>query len=105
MIEDDILKENVPALVGVEPVYVSRDVVKRIAMDIGKEVASHIETMYPKAVEATSRSMLLSVRNCVFNEIIASLGEVDETAILRRIEEREHFRRKIRAARKKANAT
>jgi len=84
-----------------DPVPLSRDVIKEIALDIGKEVASHIEVMYPKAVEATSKTMLLSVRNCVFNEIMASLGEVDEDAIRRRLEERRHFRRRHRATYRK----
>lgn len=77
---------------------ISRDVVKQIAMDIGKEVASHIETMYPDAVKATSKNMLLSVRNTVHNEIMAALGEIDEGAILRRLEARKQFRRQRRAA-------
>jgi hypothetical protein len=51
----------------------SRQLVGEIAMDIGKEVAAHIETMYPKAVEAARSTFLLSVRNCVYNEIIADL--------------------------------
>lgn len=80
---------------------VSRDVIKLIAMDIGKEVASHIEVMYPAAVAATSPTMLLSLRNCVFNEIMAALGEVDEAAILERLDERKRFRRKHRATYRK----
>lgn len=79
------------------PAPISRDVVKEIALDIGKEVASHIETMYPDAVKATSKSMLLSVRNCVFNEIMAALVEIDEDAIRRRLDERKRFRRQQRA--------
>lgn len=86
-----------PAIIGKEIAPISRDVIKLIAMDIGKEVASHIETMYPAAVEATSKSMLLSVRNCVHNEIMAALGETDEEAILRRLEERKQVRRRHRA--------
>lgn len=46
---------TVPAVINRDPVPISRDLIKQIAMDIGKEVASHIEVMYPKAVEATSR--------------------------------------------------
>lgn len=75
--------------------------IKQIALDIGKEVASHIEVMYPKAVEATSKTMLLSVRNCVYNEIMAALGETDEAAILRRLEDRKQFRRQHRATYRK----
>lgn len=76
------------------PPAIARDVVKQIAMDIGKEVAAHIETMYPKAVEAAGKNMLLSVRNCVFNEIMAALETTDEQEILDRLERRKKWRRK-----------
>ncbi len=80
---------------------VSRDVIKLIADDIAKEVASHIETMYPDAVIATSQNMLRSVRGCVFNEIMASLELTDEDAILARLERNTKQRRKIRATYRK----
>ena len=32
----------------------SRELVKEIAMDIGKEVVAHIEMMYPAAISATT---------------------------------------------------
>ena len=34
----------------------SRKLVQQIAMDIGKEAVMHVETMYPKAIEATPAS-------------------------------------------------
>jgi hypothetical protein len=85
--------KNLPA-----PIDWSRELVKEIAADIGKEVAHHIETMYPNAVKATSRNMLLSVRGCVQNEIMAALGTMDEQAIRERLTKRKQFRRKIKAA-------
>lgn len=89
--------KSVPAVPGSEAVPFSPDIVKQIALDIGKEVAAHIEVMYPKAVEATSKSMLLSVRNCVYNEIMAALATTDEAEILDRLAERKKFRRKWKA--------
>jgi hypothetical protein len=77
---------------------IPRDIVREIALDIGKEVAAHIETMYPKAVEAATPNMLLSVRICVFNQIIEALDVIDEEEIRSRLEQRRKFRRKIRAA-------
>lgn len=77
---------------------IPRDVVREIAIDIGKEVAAHIETMYPKAVEAATPTMLLSVRNCVFNQIMAALDVIDEDEIRARLEQRRKFRRALRAA-------
>jgi hypothetical protein len=79
----------------------SRQLVREIAMDIGKEVAAHIETMYPDAVAAASSTFLLSVRNCVHNEIIDALDTIDEAAIRARLEHRKQFRRKHRAAYRK----
>jgi hypothetical protein len=76
---------------------IARDIVKAIAMNIGKDVAFHIETMYPLAVSATSRSMLLSVRNAVYNEIMAALDVTDETEILARLQRRKAHRREIKA--------
>lgn len=80
---------------------ISRDVVKQIAMDIGKDVAAHIEVMYPQAVEAASSTFLLSVRNHVYNEIMAALETIDEEEILARLETRRGFRRKWKAGYRK----
>jgi hypothetical protein len=91
------MSNNAPAIIKpVQPV--SRDVIKLIAEDIAKEVASHIETMYPKAVQATSPNMLVSVRGCVFNQIMAALDLTDEAAILERLNRKKKQRREIRAA-------
>jgi hypothetical protein len=75
-----------------------RDLVKAIAMDIGKAVAHHIETMYPDAVKATNRNMLVSVRGCVVNEIMAALDTTDEQEIRARLAKRKDHRRKIKKA-------
>lgn len=80
----------------IEPL--SRDIIKEIAMDIGKEVAAHIETMYPKAVQAESSTFLLSVRNCTYNQIMAALDTVDEVAIRERLAAHKQHRRRQRAA-------
>ncbi len=76
---------------------VERDVVKLIAMDIGKAVADHIESMYPKAVAAVGSSFLLSVRNTTYNEIMAALKTTDEEEIRERLRRR----KKERAAMKR----
>lgn len=92
---------TVPAVLGREITPISRDVIKLIAGDIAKEVASHIETMYPDAVTATSHNMLRSVRGCVFNEIMASLELTNEGAILARLDRNKKHRREMRAAYRK----
>lgn len=72
----------------------SKELVKAIAMDIGKEIAAYIEVMYPKAVEATSSTFLLSVRNSIYNEIMAAIEVNDAGQITARIKDRKDFRRK-----------
>jgi hypothetical protein len=83
------------------PAPLSRDIIKEIAMDIGKEVVAHIEVQYPKAVAAASSTFLLSVRNCTYNQIMAALEVIDEDAIRTRLERRKSFRREQKAAWKK----
>jgi hypothetical protein len=92
----DELKTTLPAKPDLD-----RQLIAEIAMDIGKEVAAHIETMYPAAVEATGSTFLLSVRNTVHNEIMAALETIDESDIRRRLAARKQFRRKHRAAYRK----
>lgn len=83
----------------------SRELVKEIAMDIGKDVAAYVEVMYPQAVATTSSTFLLSLRNCIHNEIMSALdGPIDEASIRHRLAERKAFRRKWKAQYKKIRA-
>lgn len=50
-----------------------RELIKEIAMDIGKELVAYIEVMYPEAIKATSSTFKLSMRNHVYNDIMAAL--------------------------------
>ncbi len=84
------MSDNLPTTQGA----ISRDLIKEIAMDIGKEVSAYIEIMYPEAVKACSSTFLLSLRNHTYNEIMAALELTDEQAILRRLEDRRVFRRR-----------
>lgn len=72
--------------------------VKAIAMDIGKEVVHHIETMYPDAAVWLGSSGKLSVRNKVHNEIMAAIQVTDEGQIIARLSNRKAFRRKMKKA-------
>jgi len=83
----------------------SRELIKAIAMDVGKEVAAHIEIMYPQAVKATSSIFLLSVRNCVYNQIMAAIEVNDAGQIAARLETRRKRRREWKAAWKKVRNT
>lgn len=74
----------------------ARALVKGIAMDIGKEVVAYVEYMYPQAISATSSTFKLSLRNTVYNEIIAALEITDEKEILARLERRKKERRQLK---------
>ena len=76
----------------------SQDIIKAVALDIGKEVASRIETMYPEAVNASGSSFLLSVRNCVYNEVMmASSGTLNKDETRKRLVDRAQTRGEILA--------
>lgn len=81
-----------------------RALVRDVAMEIGKEIASHIERMYPKAVEATSKNMLLSVRNSVHNDIMAAVDALEHGNAEAWLARRQAHRRMIRAQWRKTKA-
>ncbi|WP_029581914.1 hypothetical protein [Bradyrhizobium sp. URHD0069] len=83
----------------------SKELIKAIAMDIGKEVVAYIEVQYPKAIEATSSTFKLSVRNCIYNQIMAAIEVNDAGQIAARLETRKKFRRQWTAAWRKIRAT
>lgn len=60
------------------PKELARALLKEIAMDIGKETVAYIHVMYPDAIKETSSTFSLSIRNVVYNEIMAAF-QVDET--------------------------
>lgn len=74
-----------------------RSLVKGIAMDIGKEVVAYVERMYPQAVEHTSSTFRLSLRNCIHNEIMGALESTDRDEILARLARRKKERRELKA--------
>lgn len=43
----------------------SKELVREIAMDIGKEIVAYVEVMYPAAITATSSTFKLSLRNAI----------------------------------------
>lgn len=86
---------------AVVPTPWTKQVISEIAMDIGKAVVHHIETMYPAALLATPSTFKLSVRNTVHNEIMAAIEVNDEGEITARLRERKEHRRKIKVVYKK----
>src|SRR5882757_554434 len=83
----------------------SRELVKEIAADIGSEIVAHIEAMYPAAIKATPTTFKLSVRNKVFNEIMAAINVNDAGQIAARWKDRKAMRRKLGAAYRKMRET
>ena len=71
----------------------SRELVKAIAMDIGKETVAYIEVMYPEAIAATSSTFKLSVRNHIYNQIMDAIEVNDEGQVIARLQDRKKFRR------------
>lgn len=76
----------------------SKELIKEIAMDIGKDVVAYVEVQYPKAIEATSSTFKLSLRNCIYNEIMAAIEVSDEGKVKARLRDRKQFRRRWTAA-------
>jgi hypothetical protein len=77
----------------------------QIARHIGDEVICHIETMYPKAIEAAPSTFSLSVRNKIINEIMSVIAVNDADQVVARITGRKSFRRKLKASYRKMRAT
>ena len=75
----------------------AKALIKAIAMDIGKEVVAYVERMYPQAVSASSSTFKLSLRNSIYNEIMAALEVTDEGKIMARLQERKKHRRELKA--------
>ena len=86
-----------------QPYPPNRDLIKEIAMDIGKEVVDYVERMYPQAVASTSSTFKLSLRNCIHNEIMAAIKVNDEGQIIERLEYRKKFRRHLKKLKKAGN--
>ena len=75
--------------------------IRAMAMDIGKDTVTYVEVMYPEAVKATSSTFRLSLRNHIYNQIMAAIEVTDEGEIIARINDRKKFRREWKAAWKK----
>lgn len=90
MASTELTRRDVPAIQTTEW---SEELIKAIAMDIGKEVVAYVEVMYPKAIEATSSTFKLSLRNCIYNQIMAAIKVNDAGQIEARLKDRKAFRR------------
>ena len=73
-----------------------KELIKAIAWDIAKATILHIETMYPPAILATASTFRTSVRNTIFNEIMAAIEFNDAGKIRARLDQRTKWRRKYK---------
>ncbi len=87
------IASNLPSVSKKPKKDIPADLFKEIAMDIAKEVVHYVSRMYPKAIEATSSTFKLSLRNCIYNEIMEAIKVNDEGKIVARLKFNEGFRR------------
>ena len=84
-----------------KPVGPTAEAVRRIAMDVGKEVVHHIETMYPEMTKVVAwKSARLSIRNCTHNAIMAAVNAADIGRHEQAIKANERHRRTTNRLRK-----
>jgi hypothetical protein len=87
---------------ALKPLPPTDDVIRRIAMDVGKQVVEHIENMYPVMTDVVAwKSARRSIRNCVHNAIMAAVNAADEgrhEESLKANDKHRRFMRKIRKA-------
>lgn len=86
-------RQSPPSQVEIPASDWSRDLVKAIAADIGADTVAYIEVMYPKSIAATSSSFKTSVRNHIYNQIMAAIEVKDAGQVVARLADRRSFRR------------
>ena len=76
--------------------------IRKIAMEVGKQVVHHIETMHPEMAAAAHswKSARLSIRNFTHNAIIAAVNAADQGLDQQAIAAGEKHRRVINRLRK-----
>lgn len=84
-----------------KPISPTDDAIRKIAMEAGKQVVHHIETMYGDMTKVVAwKSARKSIRNTVHNAIIAAVHAADEGRDAQWIERNERHRKEINRMRK-----
>lgn len=85
-----------------KPLKPEDDVVRRIAMDVGKQVVEHIEWAHQDMVKGSRswKSARLSIRNATYNAIMAAVNAADIGRTDQAIECNEAHRRTMRKLRR-----
>ena len=78
------------------------EAIRKIAMEVGKQVVEHIESMHPDIVAGARswKSARLSIRNCTHNAIIAAVNAADRGQDEKFITDNELHRRTLKQIRK-----
>jgi hypothetical protein len=86
---------------ALKPLPPTDDAIRRIAMDVGKQVVEHIEHAYPEMTKAVSwKSARLSIRNATHNAIMAAVSAADEGRHEQQMRANDDHRRTMRKLRK-----
>ena len=87
---------------ALKPLPPSDDVIRRIAMDVGKDLVEYIEYMYPEMTKAVQswKSTRLSLRNHVHNTIMMHVRATDEGRHEQTLAANDKHRRVMRKMRK-----
>lgn len=74
---------------------ISRELIKAVAMEIGKSAIAHVEMMYPDAIKAATSTFKLSLRNHIYNDIMAIADIQTEGAMKINLSDREANRKEL----------
>ena len=87
-----------------KPIGPTEEVIRRIAMDVGKQVVEHIEWVHQDMVKASGswKSARLSIRNATYNAIMAAVKAADAGRHEQAMENNDQHRRTMRKLRKSA---
>ena len=83
------MKTNLPAKQNLD-----RELISRVALDIGKEMVAYLEVLYPDVYQTMNSGCKLSIRNHIHNDIMNALETTRADEIEARLITRRDFRRK-----------
>ena len=72
---------------------ISRDLIKAMAMDAGKSLCAYLEVMFPQVWHGQNSGFKLSMRNHVYNDIMALVDLHSADAIKKRLAANEAHRK------------
>lgn len=93
---DDAKLPTVP----LTPDVLTDELVREIAMDVGKELVEYIGWMYPKMFDAVAKSAALSIRNHTYNSIMEAVKAANEGRARQMLDMHDRHRRKMRQIRR-----